>query len=125
MTELDIARFESDFATTIPKQWRGVLTDDSACEKMRDTGLLTRLEDIVRENRLYRENPHTRDYWQASWIAIYADGSGNVYFLDPEDRQSQVFELDHEKTFPGYDPRKRPIFSTIAEFLQHIATHEL
>ena len=70
---------------------------------------VTDYDDIRRENRLYRDSESVRHYWRSEWLAIDSDGCGNVYFLDTL-RPVAIFELDHEKTFPGYDPLEHAVF---------------
>lgn len=124
MTDNEASRIEEEFSIRIPPAWRSWITDSSWCERFEMTGLLTDYEDMQRENRLYRDSEFVRDYWRPAWLAIHADGCGNVYFLDTL-RPLAIYELDHEKTFPGCNPLERELFPSVQAFLAHVEQYEL
>lgn len=123
MTNAEARNIEEELMIRIPPVWRSLITDSAWCERFTMTGLLTDYEDMLRENRLYRDSKFVRDYWRREWLAIHADGCGNVYFLNTL-RPIAVHELDHEKTFPDYDPLAWEIFQSIPAFLAHIEEYE-
>lgn len=45
--------------------------------------------------------------------------------LDTATPLEQVYELDHEKSHPGYQPLDRICFQDIDAFLNHVAEYEL
>jgi cell wall assembly regulator SMI1 len=124
MTDAEASNIEEEFMIRIPPFWRSSITESAWCEYFRMTGLLTDYDDMRRENRLYRDSEFVRDYWRPEWLAIHADGCGNVYFLDTL-RPVAIYELDHEKTFPGYNPLAREIFPSVQAFLAHVEEYEL
>jgi cell wall assembly regulator SMI1 len=124
MTDAEAGRIEEEFSIRIPSAWRSYITDCGWCERFAASGLLTDYDDMRRENRLYRDSQFVRNYWRPEWLAIHSDGCGNVYFLDTLNPVG-IFELDHEKTFPGYNPLEREIFPSIHAFLAHVEEHEL
>jgi hypothetical protein len=81
MTDAETVRIEQEFSIRIPPAWRSSITDSAWCERFAASGVLTNYDDMRRENRLYRESEFVRDYWRSEWLAIHADGCGNVYFL--------------------------------------------
>ncbi len=124
MTDAQAAQIEHEFSLKIPSSWRHFITERSSCERFAASGLLIDYEDLRSENRLYRDSEYVRDYWRPSWLAIHADGCGNAYFLDTL-HPTAVFELDHEKTFPGYNPCECEVFPSIDAFISHIIEYEL
>jgi cell wall assembly regulator SMI1 len=124
MTHAEASNIEEEFMIRIPPVWRSLITDTFWCERFTMTGLLTDYDYMRRENRLYRDSEFVRDYWRPEWMAIHADGCGNVYFMDTL-RPIAIYELDHEKSFPGYNPLSREIFQSIQAFLDHIEEYEL
>ena len=92
-----------------------LLTEDKS-----DYGLLYREERLIEENEGCREAPVFSDYWDASWFAIHADGCGNVYFITTDPYDERIYDYDHEQTFPGYEPLKRPAFETMEAFLDYL-----
>ena len=124
MTDSEATRIEQEFSIRIPPAWRNFITDAAWCARFAASGLLTDYDDIRRENRLYRDSEFVRPYWRSEWLAIHSDGCGNVYLLDTL-RPVAIFELDHEKTVPGYDPLGHAVFPSIEAFLSHVEKHEL
>jgi cell wall assembly regulator SMI1 len=123
MTDTEASNIEEAFSLRIPPVWRSLITDSAWCERFSMTGLLTDYDDMRRENQLYRDSEYVRDYWRPEWLAIHADGCGNVYFLDTL-HPNAVYELDHEKTFPGYDPLEREVFPSVEAFIAHVEEYE-
>jgi hypothetical protein len=124
MTDAEVARIEKEFSIRITSAWRGYITDSVWCERFAATGVLTAYDDMRRENRLYRDSEFVRNYWRPEWLAIHADDCGNVYFVNTLNPVA-IFELDHEKTFPGYNPLAQEIFPSIHTFLAHVEEYEL
>jgi cell wall assembly regulator SMI1 len=124
MTDIEASKIEGAFSVRIPPVWRSLITDSAWCERFTMTGLLTNYDDLRRENQLYRDSEFVRDYWRPEWLAIHADGCGNVCFLDTL-RPIAIYEFDHEETFPGYNPLERELFPSAQAFLAHVEEYEL
>jgi hypothetical protein len=124
VTDTEANNIEEEFSIRIPLVWRNLITNSDWCERFAITDLLTDYEDMRRENRLYRDSEFVRDYWRPNWLALHADGCGNVYFFDTL-HPVAVYELDHEKTFPGYNPLERELFPSVEAFLAHVEEYEL
>lgn len=124
MTNAEAEQIEREFSLRIPPAWREWLTDPAWCERFADSGVLTEYERLREENRFYRDEAPVRDYWRPEWLAIHADGGGNVYFLDTLE-PGAVFDFDHEKTFPGYNPLARSTFPDVAAFIADVEENEL
>ena len=120
MTTDEVHQIESDLNLRIPEEWRRMITDKAFCEEFESSTLLLQYEDIMRENQLYRDSPYTSPYWNAAWLAIHADGCGNVYFLDTSNPASPIYDFDHEKTQPGYQPLQNPVFNNLYALLEDI-----
>lgn len=125
MTADEASHVEKSLGLAIPAEVKGLFTDEEFCEDYAPTGLLTDDEAMLRENRRYRETNVVKDFWKPEWLAIHADGCGNVYFLNTVADSSPVYELDHEKTFSGYDPLAEPVFPDLGAFLKHLQDFEL
>lgn len=123
MTDNEASKIENEFSIRIPPAWRSWIRDSVWCERFEMTGLLTDYDDMRRENRLYRDSEFVRDYWRPEWLAIHADGCGNVYFLDTLCPLA-IYELDHEETFLGYNPLERELFPSVQAFLAHVEEYE-
>ncbi len=120
MTPDEADQVESALSLRIPEHWRSMITDEAFCQEYEPSTLLLQYEDMMRENRLYRDSPYTSPYWQATWLAIHADGCGNVYFLDTSNPVGPVYDFDHEKTHPGYQPLEDPVFNSIEALLEDV-----
>lgn len=120
MTPDEAHQVETALSLRIPEEWRRLITDETFCEEYEASTLLLQYEDMMRENRLYRDSPYTSPYWLPDWLAIHADGCGNVYFLDTSNPTSPVYDFDHERTHPGYQPLDNPVFDSVTELLDDV-----
>ena len=103
------------FSVNLPQEYVELLTEDES-----DYGLLYSARRLSEENELCRTAPVYSDFWDDSWFAIHADGTGNVYFITTDPYDGRIYDYDHEQTFSCYKPLRTPAFASIEGFLDSL-----
>ncbi len=115
LTEESLRAIERRFMINLPHEYRMLLTKDKS-----DYGLLYSEPELIEENERCRTAPVYSDYWDASWFAVHADGSGNVYFITTDPYDGRIYDYDHEQTLPGYEALKSPAFESMEKLFEFL-----
>ncbi|HAV12262.1 MAG TPA: hypothetical protein DCX06_02035 [Opitutae bacterium] len=115
-----IALLEKKYGLVIPCSLKTFFEDARRKKSTRSSEHLDRVfmteSELISANDRVRNNSPYSEVWDANWLVIGTDGSGNDYFIVTGSNDVRIYELDHEQVLDEqYDPLFSPRFNTILE----------